>query len=258
MSVVKTSTDTRTRDAVVHHLLSAGPSTAACLAAEFGLSAAGVRRHLDALLAEGLVTSRQAGVVGRRSRGRPARTYLLTDAGRQRLSHSYDLLATEALGYLAEHLGPAAVADFARRRAQASLAPFQDEIAAAPTVAAKASVVADALTAAGFAATAEPVRAGEQLCQHHCPVAHVATKYPQLCEEELAVMTAALGTYAQRLATIARGDSFCTTFIPAASPSVAGAHAPVGRGPDPGGDPQHTPAPGHHLSTASASGRTTR
>ena len=55
---------------------------------------------------------------------------------------------------------------------------------------------------------------GQQLCQHHCPVGHVATKYPQLCEEEMAVFTRELGTYAQRLATIANGDAVCTTFIP--------------------------------------------
>ena len=33
----------------------------------------------------------------------------------------------------------------------------------------------------------------------------------------MAVFTEALGTYAQRLATIAHGDSACTTFIPAAA-----------------------------------------
>jgi len=70
------------------------------------------------------------------------------------------------------------------------------------------------LTDAGFAASIEKMGHGEQLCQHHCPVAHVAEKFPQLCEAEMAVFTASLGTYAQRLATIARGDSFCTTFIP--------------------------------------------
>jgi predicted ArsR family transcriptional regulator len=211
---VKTSADVRTRDAVVHHLLSAGPSTTACLAAALGLSAAGVRRHLDALVDEGLVTSRGAGVAGRRSRGRPARIYLLTDAGRQGLAHSYDQLAGDALDYLQTQLGPRAVADFARRRAEAVVAPVRSQIEAAATLRAKTAVLASALTGAGFAATVEPVRSGQQLCQHHCPVAHVATRYPQLCEEELAAMTEVLGTYAQRLATIARGDSFCTTFIP--------------------------------------------
>jgi predicted ArsR family transcriptional regulator len=63
------------------------------------------------------------------------------------------------------------------------------------------------------------------MCQHHCPVGHVATKYPQLCEEEMAVFTRELGSYAQRLATIARGDAVCTTFIPISTvPAAAKDH----------------------------------
>ena len=42
-----------------------------------------------------------------------------------------------------------------------------------------------ALSADGFAASARPSPGsahGEQICQHHCPVAHVAAEFPQLCE----------------------------------------------------------------------------
>jgi predicted ArsR family transcriptional regulator len=55
---------------------------------------------------------------------------------------------------------------------------------------------------------------GEQLCQHHCPVQHVAEQFPQLCEVETQVFAELLGTHIQRLATIAHGDGVCTTFIP--------------------------------------------
>ena len=90
----------------------------------------------------------------------------------------------------------------------------------------KTDVLAEALTASGFSASVEQVGVGAQLCQHHCPVGHVATRFPQLCEEELAVFTEALGTYGQRLATIAHGDSACTTFVPAAA--VAASAAAIG------------------------------
>ena len=59
--------------------------------------------------------------------------------------------------------------------------------------------------------------AGEQLCQHHCPVAHVAAEYPQLCEAETEAFGRLLGTPVQRLATIAHGDGVCTTHITAPS-----------------------------------------
>ncbi len=206
--------DPRTRETVVQLLLTAGPLTAVALATRIGLSPAGIRRHLDQLLAEGVIVSREASAVGRRGRGRPARTYLLTDLGRSRLPHAYDSLAVEALEFLADAAGPEAVAAFARRRAESIVDGVRDELAAAPTVPAKTEILARAFSGAGFAASVQQVGIGEQFCQHHCPVAHVAAKFPQLCEEEMTVITQALGTYAQRLATIARGDSFCTTFIP--------------------------------------------
>ena len=48
---------------------------------------------------------------------------------------------------------------------------------------------------------------GVQLCQHHCPVAHVAAEFPALCEAETQAFAELLGTHVQRLATIARGDA---------------------------------------------------
>ena len=78
----------------------------------------------------------------------------------------------------------------------------------------KAEALASALTSKGYASAVRHVGTGEQLCQHHCPVAHVAAEFPQLCEAETAAFAALLGTHVQRLATIARGDAACTTHIP--------------------------------------------
>lgn len=211
----------RTRAAVVDLLLADGPLTTADLAVHLGISPAAVRRHLDQLMAEGAVSYREAPALGQRGRGRPARSYLLTDSGRSRLPHAYDQLAVQALDYLNEAIGPQAVGEFARRRAEAVIAPYRVELADAPDVAARAQILAKALTGSGFSASLHQVRVGQQLCQHHCPVGHVATKYPQLCEEEMAVFTRELGTYAQRLATIANGDAVCTTFIPLTTISAA-------------------------------------
>lgn len=208
------SAEGRTRAAVIDLLLADGPLTAATLAERLGISPAAVRRHLDQLTDEGAVSSREAPARRGRGRGRPARSYLLTDTGRARLPHGYDQLAVQALNFLAETAGPEAIADFARRRAEAVIDPYRAELAAAADVATKAQILTTALTASGFAASLHDLGVGKQLCQHHCPVGHVATQFPQLCEEEMGVFTRELGTYAQRLATIARGDAVCTTFIP--------------------------------------------
>lgn len=212
--------DVRTRDRVTALLLEHGPQTASELAGRLGVSPAAVRRHLDALEAQGRVEERTT-AGAQRGRGRPARHFHLTDAGRSGFAHAYDDLALTALRYVAASGGPDAV----RAVAQAQLAGLErrasDAVArtsGAPVERARA--LAEALTAEGYAASASAIASGGQLCQHHCPVAHVAAEFPQLCEAETAVIGRLVGTHVQRLATIAHGDGVCTTHIP--GPAHAG------------------------------------
>ncbi|WP_439127293.1 helix-turn-helix transcriptional regulator [Rhodococcus indonesiensis] len=205
----------QTRAAVVQLLLEEGPITATEIGARLGLSAAGVRRHLDALIDTGEAQAAPAPRREGRGRGRPARRFQLTAVGRARLGHSYDDLASAAMRHLREVGGEAAVEDFARRRVQSLLggvAPVESGSGA--EIEDTAEDIAAAFTDAGFAASTRRVGTGVQICQHHCPVSHVAEQFPELCEAELEAFTRILGTHVQRLATIANGDSFCTTHVP--------------------------------------------
>ncbi|HET9974562.1 MAG TPA: helix-turn-helix domain-containing protein, partial [Streptosporangiaceae bacterium] len=62
-----------TRGQVARLILEFGPSTAATLGSRLGLTPAAIRRHLDNLLAEGLIETRTARTYGNRGRGRPAK-----------------------------------------------------------------------------------------------------------------------------------------------------------------------------------------
>src|ERR1700733_139186 len=105
-----------TRGQVARLILELGPSTAATLGGRLGLTPAAIRRHLDNLIAEGLIETRTARTYGNRGRGRPAKVFVITDAGRSAFEHAYDDLATSALRFLAETAGPEAIAEFARRQ----------------------------------------------------------------------------------------------------------------------------------------------
>ncbi len=208
-----------TRARIARLILENGPVTAAGLSARLGLTSAAIRRHLDNLLAEGLIETRNARPRGSRGRGRPARLFAITDAGRSAFEHAYDDLASSALRFLAERAGPDAVAEFARRQVADLEERYRPAVrAAAP--AQRVRALAEALSADGYAASASGAPAaagGEQLCQHHCPVAHVAAQFPQLCEAETEAFGRLLGTPVQRLATISRGDGICTTHVTAPS-----------------------------------------
>ena len=208
--------DGRTRDRVAQLLFERGGATAAELGAQLGLSPAAIRKHLDAMLAEHLVEIRERRSAGPRGRGRPAKAFVLTAAARDGFPHFYDDIATAALRWIAEHGGPAAVSSFA----QAQVSALEERCSTVLNEAgddplARAEALAEALTAEGYAASATTIATGGQLCQHHCPVAHVAAEFPQLCDAETEVISRLIGTHVQRLATIAHGDGVCTTHIPA-------------------------------------------
>jgi predicted ArsR family transcriptional regulator len=206
--------DASTRQRVQSSILKYGPSTAAELAARLGLTPAGIRRHLDVLLATGHVDAREQRVYGARGRGRPARVFALTDTGRANFYSAYDDLANVALEFLSETGGPDAVTRFAQSRIAAVEDRYRDNVAKAGPETTPAEALAAALTDDGYVASTLPSAIGEQLCQHHCPIAHVAERFPQLCEVETEMFSRVLGVHVQRLATIAHGDGVCTTHIP--------------------------------------------
>jgi predicted ArsR family transcriptional regulator len=209
----------RTRDRICREVLARGPLAAADLARELKLTPAAVRRHLDVLLAQGLVTVWEA-PVQTRGRGRPARRFVGTDAGHAALSSSYDGLATSVLRYLSQVVGADAVRGFADERVAELERRYRPVVnAAGPRPLLRAQALAGALTQDGYAASTRPLELaghqfGTQLCQGHCPVQHVAREFPQLCEAETEAFSRLLGVHVQRLATLAHGEHVCTTHVP--------------------------------------------
>jgi len=227
-----------TRGQVARLILELGPCTAATLGGRLGLTPAAIRRHLDNLIADGMIETRTARTYGNRGRGRPAKVFVVTDAGRSAFEHAYDDLATSALRFLERTYGPQAVAEFARQQVAETERRYLPVVAQASDLTARVHALADALSGDGYAAAAGPAPAigpgkagnkaagnkdtradaapidnGALICQHHCPVAHVAAEFPQLCEAETEAFGRLLGTPVRRLATIAHGDGICTTHV---------------------------------------------
>ncbi|MCV7279490.1 transcriptional regulator [Mycolicibacterium flavescens] len=216
-AATSSSADRHTRGAIVRLLLESGSITAGEIGERLGISAAGVRRHLDALVEAGDAQSSAAAAWQHTGRGRPAKRYRLTAAGRAKLGHAYDDLAVAAIRQLREIGGDEAVRTFARRRIDGILAGVAGVTEGSDDVEPAAGRIADALSEAGYATTTTPVAGpmpGIQLCQHHCPVSHVAEEFPELCETEQEAFADILGTHVQRLATIVNGDCACTTHVP--------------------------------------------
>lgn len=230
--------DTRTRDRVLAAITQQGPITAAQVAKDLGLTATGVRRHLDHLADAGLIEDREVAATGKRGRGRPARAWVVSSSGHDWLPDDYNTMAVDALRFLRDRAGADAVRGFADDRIARLEERYAEEVSAAgEDPAARAEALVAALRRDGFAASVRPMGApseaadssagpsgnaagtarggiGVQLCQGHCPVQQVATEFPEFCEAEADAFSRLLGVHVQRLATLAQGDHVCTTFIP--------------------------------------------
>jgi predicted ArsR family transcriptional regulator len=206
--------DARTRDLVARSILENGPSTAAILGERLALTPTGIRRHLELLIADGLIEAREPRSAAIRGRGRPSKVFVMSDKGRGQFEHSYDDLAVAALKFMSSQSGEQLVDQFAQSRADDIERKALESIAKSSN---KTAALATFLTEQGYAASVDNKPIGQELIQHHCPIAHVAAEFPQLCEAETSALSRVLGTHVQRLATIAHGDGVCTTFIPKSS-----------------------------------------
>ena len=210
-----------TRDRVRSAVSQDGPITARELSEQLDLTPAAVRRHLDALAAEGTITEHEPAVTaGHRGRGRPARAWVLSDEGQATLPTAYDAVALEVLTFLEQTQGPQAVEQYARDRARRLVSQYAELVErAGDDPLDRAAALSSALRQDGFSSSVRevPQVRGLQLCQGHCPVQNVAEAFPTLCEAEADAFSELLGVHVQRLQTLPAGGHVCTTFVPAAT-----------------------------------------
>lgn len=199
---------------MARQLLDFGPATATRLASELNMTATAMRKHLDSLESEGFVLSHDEApfgpkAEGNRGRGRPAKIFALTQAGREFFEESYDEIALSAIRFIEEKFGREAIKEFAEIRLNKLLSGSEKEINSIEEL-------SESLIRKGFSSSVQPspFPNAKQLCQHNCPISHIASEYPEFCEAETEVFGKSLGVHVTRISTIASGSAICTTNVP--------------------------------------------
>jgi predicted ArsR family transcriptional regulator len=174
---------------VLERMKGVEPQTAEQLAARLGMSAVGIRLHLNALAEKGLVRFEE-----RRGRvGRPLRVWSLTDAANLGFPDAHAALAVDLLASIKDLYGKKALRRLVVEREKTMLARYHGALADLKTVARKVASLAALRSEEGYMAEARKTSRGMLLVENHCPICAAAKECQQFCRSELRVFQQALG-----------------------------------------------------------------
>ncbi|MCL5964197.1 MAG: ArsR family transcriptional regulator [Deinococcus sp.] len=170
------------------------------LAMELGISRVAVHRHLEGLIHEGLVRSKQNKTTGR---GRPRQVFLAVDE-----EAPYARMCGDVLSHIKALFGAGAVLSVLSSRnaqLQGELAPRLTQLPLEQRLA----ELADFLTEHGY--QAQVYREGKDwyLVQERCPKLALALEHSEFCSSEIELYQQLLGLQVVREDRIAAGGDCC-------------------------------------------------
>ncbi|MCU1426825.1 MAG: transcriptional regulator [Actinomycetia bacterium] len=198
-----------TKRAIVDRLKRVGAATVPELADALGVTPAGVRQHVDALAANGLVEAQLRGPSGR---GRPATEWHLTELAADLFPDRHDDLTVGLIDALRQSLGEEGLQRVIDARAEKQLEEYRHAIPEHASLLKRVNALARQRTAEGY--IAEVVRDEDGalvLVEHHCPICTAARACQGLCGSELELFRGALGddVEVERTQHLMAGDVRC-------------------------------------------------
>ena len=182
------------------------------IASEMELAPATIRRHLDILQRDALVTFE----VMKKRTGRPEHLFLLTDAGLERLPKGYDrlldLLLHEVKSFTPKDVsglpGPKLLEKAFQAMAQRMLLKHADSLKG-KSLEERAQVLAQMLEEQDFQPHVSLEGGRLKLQLQNCPYRSVAMSHPEVCQFDISLIGGMLGVQVSHLSCIARGDLSC-------------------------------------------------
>ncbi|WKE65444.1 transcriptional regulator [Gallaecimonas kandeliae] len=168
---------------ILYLLKTRGDQTAQVLASELGMTAMGARQHLLAAEQDGLVES----FMEKRSVGRPARVWRLTEAGHGRFPERHADLTLTLIDSVRSLFGDEGLDALIGHREQQMGNHYLRALAGEPSLEAKVHKLAELRSSEGYMAEVEEAPGGWLLIENHCPICAAAQHCQQFCRSELAL-----------------------------------------------------------------------
>jgi predicted ArsR family transcriptional regulator len=167
-----------------------GPQTAQQLAALLNLTSMGARKQLEAWQQKGMLTYEDVAD----KPGRPARRWLLTEAGHARFPDRHAELTVQLIDQVRSLFGDAGLEKLIASREQASELEYRQHLAASRTLPERVAALVRARSAEGYMAELEAQADGSLLLvENHCPICAAARQCQKFCRSELELFQRVLG-----------------------------------------------------------------
>jgi len=200
-----------TRSHLLAYIVAHGGATVAELANALSLADATIRRHLDKLEVEGLLTDHPV----RQPIGRPYRRYKATAAGvSQERDHSQALAARLIDQIERGETQPDKVAE---GLADQVVAQHRDQIQPDASLEQRVASTVDALRPEGILDDWERTPTGFRLHNHGCPYRSAADASNCVCESDRLTIEKLLGHRVNQIGNLAQGSDSCEYLVEAAA-----------------------------------------
>ena len=167
-----------------------GPQTAQQLAALLELTSMGARRQLEAWQEKGMLTYEDVAD----KRGRPARRWLLTEAGHARFPDRHADLTVQLIDQVRGLFGEAGLDKLIAAREADSERQYRLHLQNAGALPERVAALVRARSSEGYMAEVETRDDGALLLvENHCPICAAARQCQQFCRSELDLFQRVLG-----------------------------------------------------------------
>jgi predicted ArsR family transcriptional regulator len=197
-----------TREKVMQALLSKPRSTVQEIADVVGINGISVRHHINALLADNLISTDEE----RHGVGRPRLVYYLTEAGQEKFPTSYLRLTGRLLSQLKSSMPPALV-DSLFTSIALDLSQDYMEKAKTMNLEEKLDLITTLLSKEGFSVEWEKQGANYLLVENSCPYYHVGQEHPEVCNVDKTMIASILSIPVEKISCVLGGGDHCSYLI---------------------------------------------
>lgn len=184
-----TAQSSSTRDHILKLLKKQQQLTVASMAKELGITEMAVRRHLNILERDGIVTSEMI----RQPMGRPTNVYSLSKSGEELFPRNYADLTLGFLKDIEELAGKDTIDALFKKRKERFKEQYQQQMDGKPFEE-RIETLAQIQNQAGYMVEWEMDEEGGYLFkEYNCPISKIAKEYPIACHYEQALFREVLG-----------------------------------------------------------------